>query len=106
MSIIFIIGKKKLKHDSPIVGDIETTDQARSKRIDELLKTCLLHNFYRKGNFEAAARLEEESTINVDAGLQQTYAELGELLDSLKDGDIKPSLQYQIHIHQFYPQFL
>jgi len=68
------------------------------RRTEQLIKTCLLHSFYRTGDFETASRLEAESKLQVDLNLRQTYAELNQLLDALRDGDISPSLSYILYV--------
>lgn len=69
-------------------------DAARTARIDELVQECLLHHFYRKGDFDSADTLIREAGLSVDKALKEPYKRLSVLMESLRAGDIAPSLEW------------
>lgn len=69
-------------------------DPVRSARIDELVQECLLHHFYRRGDFDSADTLIKEAGLAVDGALKEPYIRLSGLMESLRAGDIQPSLSW------------
>ena len=68
-------------------------DQAEDSLIDELVQECLLHHFYRQGDFESADTLAREAGLVIDERLKEPHIHLSQLLDSLRQGSIEESLQ-------------
>lgn len=80
---------KRLKPVDVMLSGMETEDQ------DSLIRECLLHHFYRQGQFEVAQTLLEESHMEQDAGLREPYIQLANLRETLlHNGDTGPCLQW------------